>query len=741
MILNNTPNHEAILSNVGEIGEFRIRNSAKAFSILSSGLYANKIRAIVRELSCNAVDSHVAAGCTDRPFDVHLPTAFEPWFAIRDYGVGLSHDQVTRIYTTYFESTKTGSNDFIGALGLGSKSPFSYTDNFTVTAVQGGVRGIYSAFINGDGVPSIALMSTDTTDEPNGVEIKFSVNDQYDCSKFRDEAKFVYRYFSLRPKFNTNLEIPELTYATRDIIPGVHEYDSSSWHYGSVAVMGNIAYPIDVPNAITSLGKLAIMLECSLEIHFDIGELDFQASREGLSYIPQTIDAIKRKLEAVNAALTVKLAEDLDKTSNLWERAKQLDDYSRRKLWNAAAVKYVTDTKFPLYTPRIGLYGSYTEFELSDGDLINEYNAVIKSFYIDNGYTAGPKVVNTTRGHGAYKIGADANGMPQYAHGWKIPANPQNTFVVNDTKKGVLERAKYHFKLNTKRGDGNSNLIYVLEPHDRSKPMKSDALLKRIMNPPLVINASTMAEKKRKTLSRDVTIMQLERRDNNYRRNSDNLVWRDAGGSDDFDKNTTFYYLPLTGYVMSSKYGWTNSASSLGTYLKSVSIGDLNKITIYGVRKADIEAIQSKKNWVNLEDHIVETLKKFSSDIIDTVLSKSLDDFEFAKYNSNNTTNATKFLNAIVDPLSLYKTFVNKVAGFKRLNIYDIEPLKMLITAYCPDITDRYTEGMHELINERNACYNHYPLLKMLEHSIGRTSFDVVKMADYINMIDSQAKK
>jgi hypothetical protein len=257
MILNNTPNHEAILSNVGEIGEFRIRNSAKAFSILSSGLYANKIRAIIRELSCNAVDSHVAAGRSDTPFDVHLPTPLEPWFAVRDYGVGLSHDQVTRIYTTYFESTKTGSNDFIGALGLGSKSPFSYTDNFTVAAVQNHVRGIYSAFINGDGVPSIALMSTEVTDEPNGVEIKFSVNDQYDYSRFRDEAKNVYRYFSLRPTLNIDHDIPELKYATRDIIPGVHEYADRHTRYCSMAIMGNIAYPIDVPNAKTVLGDLS----------------------------------------------------------------------------------------------------------------------------------------------------------------------------------------------------------------------------------------------------------------------------------------------------------------------------------------------------------------------------------------------------------------------------------------------------------------------------------------------------
>lgn len=62
----------------GEIIEseaFTIKSTGKAFEVLSSKLYKDKIRAIVRELSCNAYDSHVAAGCPDRPFDVHLPSA------------------------------------------------------------------------------------------------------------------------------------------------------------------------------------------------------------------------------------------------------------------------------------------------------------------------------------------------------------------------------------------------------------------------------------------------------------------------------------------------------------------------------------------------------------------------------------------------------------------------------------------------------------------------------------------
>jgi hypothetical protein len=266
MIINSAPQNQAIMSNVGEIGEFRIRNSAKAFNILSSGLYANKVRAIIRELSCNAVDSHTAAGKMDTPFDVHLPNTLEPWFSIRDYGTGLTHEQVSQIYTTYFESTKTNSNEFIGALGLGSKSPFSYTDNFTVTAVKDGVKGIYTAFINEAGVPSIALMMTEATDDPSGVEVKFAVNDRYDFDKFRQEASTVYTYFALRPVVSgsSNFQFRDVDYDTKDIVPGVHSYKDGR---RSVAIMGNIAYPIEVPNADQSLDNLRQLLGCGLESH------------------------------------------------------------------------------------------------------------------------------------------------------------------------------------------------------------------------------------------------------------------------------------------------------------------------------------------------------------------------------------------------------------------------------------------------------------------------------------------
>ena len=93
---------------------FTIKASPKAFAILSSGLYSDKIKAIIRELACNALDSHKAAK-QDKPFDIHLPGSWSSEFKIRDYGTGLSKESILKLYTTYFESTKQDSNDYIGA--------------------------------------------------------------------------------------------------------------------------------------------------------------------------------------------------------------------------------------------------------------------------------------------------------------------------------------------------------------------------------------------------------------------------------------------------------------------------------------------------------------------------------------------------------------------------------------------------------------------------------------------------
>lgn len=731
MIINSAPQNEAVLSNVGEIGEFRIRNSAKAFNILSSGLYANKIKAIVRELSCNAVDSHAAAGKKDTPFDVHLPNHLEPHFSIRDYGTGLNHEQVTNIYTTYFESTKTASNEFIGALGLGSKSPFSYTDNFTVTAIKDGIKGIYTAFINEAGVPSIALMTSEETTEPAGVEVKFSVNDRWDFDKFRQEAHSVYRYFNLKPVVGGvdgfEIRVPE--YEAENIIPGVHQYKNAR-RYDSVAIMGNIAYPIEIPKG--NDDPLFALLNCGLEMHFAIGELDFQASREGLSYIPQTIESIKRKLNDLNAVLADKIAEEANQIRNMWDRAVFLKKRRDNTMWQAPVDKYVADTKFPLWhtdTQHGGYYNRPKTFKFPVELLAKKYNISIVAFNKGRG-SSTTNAINPSREH--VKTGAHYKTIGL----WEIPVGEDIHFVKNDTKIGAAERAKYHWrnqKFEAPAVAPYNATVFVLSPADKTKTADYTKFLKHLCSPrqDRICNATDLMEKPRKdsghVSAKNVTIMKLCERDSGGYYRSRDMVWRDAGKADTFDAKTTYYYVPLSGYnmLLEAEYG---TAKSL--YKDVTESGVMPEVDLYGVRKTDIEWVKLQKNWVNIEDHLKKILGKIGkldSKITMSFVKSQLGSFTRLQYNS-----------AIADSISNvdspYLTLVNKFKDIPTSS-YDKYHLDSLCKAFKVQSIDS-TALVESLKQECEALYQRYPLFHSLRDGYGHT-IDPVALAEYVNLIDA----
>ncbi len=127
---------------LGETEGFKIAASGKAFRSLIDSIYSRKEEAPVRELLTNAWDAHIAAGKIE-PFHLHLPSRLFPTFYVRDYGPSMSHEFVMERYTTLFDSTKDGARDDdvaviapnaqVGSWGLGSKTPFAYTDAFTLT--------------------------------------------------------------------------------------------------------------------------------------------------------------------------------------------------------------------------------------------------------------------------------------------------------------------------------------------------------------------------------------------------------------------------------------------------------------------------------------------------------------------------------------------------------------------------------------------------------------------------------
>ena len=164
--------------------QFRIATNSKLFSILSDSIYTRKIDAVIRELCCNAFDAHIEAR-QERKFQVTLPSEFNSEFRVRDFGPGLNEEDM-QMYTTYGESTKSGSNAYIGAFGIGAKSPFAYTNTFNVTSYNGGMARAYTMFVE-DGVPRMTKFGEGPTEEPSGLEVFFPVSPK-DIIEFKDKA-------------------------------------------------------------------------------------------------------------------------------------------------------------------------------------------------------------------------------------------------------------------------------------------------------------------------------------------------------------------------------------------------------------------------------------------------------------------------------------------------------------------------------------------------------------------------
>jgi len=311
MKLHTTDTSVERIGNVTHEAQFQIRTSQKAFQILSD-LYSDKPLAIVRELGCNAADAMVMAGKGDQPFHVHLPNTIEPWLTIQDFGTGISHDNIYDIYTVYFASTKTNTNSQIGCLGLGSKSPFSYTDNFTVTSIHEGVKRIYNAFVKEDGNPAIALASTENTNESNGLAVQIPVK-QSDFNQFVLAATKAFRFFDVKPTItgaNVTWSKDTPIYKAEDWM--FFNRNTDNYNGQCFAIMGGVSYPVDTyqindyDKDSNSLGYHQMMRN-GLVMKFAMGELDFTPARDALKYTDETKAAIARKLQKITDELPMML--------------------------------------------------------------------------------------------------------------------------------------------------------------------------------------------------------------------------------------------------------------------------------------------------------------------------------------------------------------------------------------------------------------------------------------------------
>jgi len=280
-------------------------DEANILTILRDKLYSDKIMAVIREYTTNAVDAHVEAGKSDLPIKVMLPTRLKPTFSVRDFGLGLDEDDVRNIYVMYGASTKRQSNDVTGQLGLGCKCGFAYTDQFQITSFFGGEKKIYNAYIDESNLGKIALMGTSPSTEVDGIEITIAV-DPDDVRSFQEKAAFLFSHFKTTPDISglTDYKLQEFDYWLDGELENGVRWGLQSKNSSPTAVMGNIPYIID-PRQFSFGERGTYVMNHGIHIWFNIGDLQMAANREALEYTPKT----KKHIRVVVKEVVNKVAQ------------------------------------------------------------------------------------------------------------------------------------------------------------------------------------------------------------------------------------------------------------------------------------------------------------------------------------------------------------------------------------------------------------------------------------------------
>ena len=265
--------------------------------------YSNTILATIRETYANAVDANKENNLSPELIEVKSPNSIDQTFSVRDYGCGLSRDQIFNLYSKFGKSTKRGSDLSIGGFGIGRFAPLSYKDSFTVTSYHQGVKSIYSLYISEENDTKIDEVFSEPTSEANGICISVGVA-KNDLTKFNEEMSSFFSNFEILPKF---LNIQNHIIKPEIVIFGVDWQIRKSFNgHSNYAVgdqgivMGGIYYPIN-PELVDFkndddyawtiyLNKLVFIA--------DIGSVSLHHSRETLEYNKTTKAYLKSRYQA-----------------------------------------------------------------------------------------------------------------------------------------------------------------------------------------------------------------------------------------------------------------------------------------------------------------------------------------------------------------------------------------------------------------------------------------------------------
>ena len=570
--------------------------------------YSNPPLAVVREISANALDANQEANAT-RKVEITLPSKFNPNFCVRDFGNGLSKEDIFGLYSKYGKSTKRNSNSYIGAFGIGKFAPLSYGNNFTCVSFHDGTKTSYNVFVNeDDDTKIVVLQEPQPSNEPSGLSIEVAIADE-DVDKFREIVKAFFRFFDAKemPKFigigddEQFFDKYEQVLVAKDnswfIIDDKQDYWRRS-HSQSHAFMGRVHYPIntnsiDFKNYVEEDYDYAplknICDEDNVYLRFDIGELKLHHSRESLEYNKATQKAIVEHLRKMYDDIQEIAKEKLGGATCLWDaKAKYA------QVINALPYELRGIFKNSFKWKGVSILSAvfHRNYNYNDDITITEYTKVD-----DKDVTDGYKVKSQ-------KVS-------------RVDVHVNNRLILQDiaSSHGNALRARTMFN-----SDDSIVGVYVVSYTDSGNQYMfgdEDGWQLNLVSKENLHYTSNVEKAKLKQGTRSsgesrASVPTFLYDPSGYR-NSDQ--WRNGSEVEelekDLDDDSSLVYISISNYKPCGKIGY--ELDSLKRDYKGLqalfkNLGDDRKIEVYGIRKSDVKNLDKSK-WVEWQDHRIKVAK------------------------------------------------------------------------------------------------------------------------------------
>ena len=288
---------------------------------LRSKMYKNPIGAICREIASNSRDANREVGKSKLPIRIQIDKDMfnpgETTLSFIDDGPGIDEERVAEIFVNYGASTKRGTNRLTGAFGFGSKTPFAYSDSFSVVTKVDGMKYIYVAAIEENNTGKIYLFNKVETNEPNGTAIVIPIKKE-DIQIFESECVKATWFWEPKPQY---INFRYIIDVKMDVTP----YDGELF----VKQDGRELYPeyyyllIDGIPYDVSGGNLKLpdvrSYKKAFFLIFKTGQLTISANRESVQYDNHTIKTIKSRYEKLWMQFKGTIQEKIEACPNSFE--------------------------------------------------------------------------------------------------------------------------------------------------------------------------------------------------------------------------------------------------------------------------------------------------------------------------------------------------------------------------------------------------------------------------------------